>query len=296
MATMAAALLLGSGVALLSYTSAVLAATSLYPDLKTLTPTALRFDTATIDGSTHNVLRFSNTVWNAGEGRMELRATTVKTTAGKKTRVRQRIYDDAGGYTTRLAGDMVYHATHNHFHFENFARYELWTRTAYDNWVASGRSQGQAQRRATKTTFCLMDTRIEKALPGTPSSAYYTQCGQSFQGISVGWGDEYRYSLPDQWIDLGTSNLANGDYVLRSVADPNDRLYESANKNNSTRESAQANEAVTFFSVDGSTITVSNHPSAATAQQRAQQETTTLAETTTVEQTVPSGQEDFGAQ
>jgi hypothetical protein len=94
MATMAAALLLGSGVALLSSTSAVLAATSLYPDLKTLTPTDLRFDTATIDGSTHNVLCLSNTVWNAGEGRMELRATTVKTTAGKKTRVRQRIYDD----------------------------------------------------------------------------------------------------------------------------------------------------------------------------------------------------------
>src|SRR4028118_1500863 len=110
MATMAAALLLGSGVALLSYTSAVLAATSLYPDLKTLTPTDLRFDTATIDGSTHKVLRFSNTVWNAGEGRMELRATTVKTTAGKKTRGRQGISDDGGGGGDRRAGDMVYHA------------------------------------------------------------------------------------------------------------------------------------------------------------------------------------------
>jgi hypothetical protein len=257
MATMATALLLGSGAALLS-TSVALGATSLYPDLKTLKPTDLRFDTAIINGSTHNVLRFSNTVWNSGKGPMELRAKTVETTAGKKTRVRQRIYDDAGGYITRVAGDMVYHAAHNHFHFENFASYELWTRTAYDNWLASGRSQGQAQRRATKTTFCLMDTRMEKALPGTPSSAYYTQCGQSFQGISVGWGDKYRYSLADQWIDLGTSNLANGNYVLRSVADPNNRLYESANKNDLSRESVRANEAVTFFSVNGSTITVSN--------------------------------------
>jgi hypothetical protein len=256
-ATMATALLLGSGVALLS-ASGALAATVLYPDLKTLAPTDLRFDTATIDGSTRNVLRFSNTAWNSGAGPLELRARTVKTTAGKKTRVRQRIYDDAGGYITRLAGDMVYHRSHNHFHFENFASYELWTRTDYDNWVASGRSQGQAQRRSTKTTFCVMDTNIVKALPGTPSSAYYTECGQSFQGISVGWGDTYLYSLPDQWIDLGTSNLADGDYVLRSVVDPNNRLYESDNRNDPSRESAQANEAVTFFSVNGSTITVTN--------------------------------------
>jgi hypothetical protein len=258
MATMATVLLLGSGVALHS-TSVALAATSRYPDLKTLTPTDLHFATATINGTTHNVLRFSNMVWNSGEGPMELRAKTVNTTAGKKTRVKQRIYDDAGGYITRLAGDMVYHPTHNHFHFENFASYELWTRTDYDMWVASGSSQGQAQRRATKRTFCLMDTNnMEKALPGTPSSAYYTQCGQSFQGISVGWGDEYTSNLPDQWIDLGTSNLADGDYVLRSVADPNNLLYESANKKDPTRESVQANEAVTFFRVNGSTITVTN--------------------------------------
>jgi hypothetical protein len=36
----------------------------------------------------------------------------------------------------------------------------------------------------------------------------------------VGWGDTYRYYLVDQWIDLGTSSLPDGQYILRSVADP----------------------------------------------------------------------------
>ena len=253
-ATVAAALL-ASGVALLLASGAG-AATLLFPNLKTLKPTDLRFDTATVNGSTHNVLRFSNTVWNSGVGPLEIRARTVTTTSGKKTRVSQRIYDNAGGYVSRYAGDMIYHSSHNHFHFQNFASYELWTRADYDAWLASGRTQGQAQRRGTKTTFCLMDTAQVQTLPGSPSSARYTQCGQNFQGISVGWADEYLYSLPEQWIDLGTSALPDGDYVLRSVADPNNRLYESANKNDPSRESAQANEAVTFFSVTAGAITI----------------------------------------
>src|SRR4051794_22602610 len=54
------------------------AATPLWPDLKTLPPRALKIDRTdvSVDGSGqfHNVLRFSNTVWNAGEGRLEIRA------------------------------------------------------------------------------------------------------------------------------------------------------------------------------------------------------------------------------
>jgi len=247
------AALLASAVALLS-ASGARAATSLYPDLKTLEATDLVFDTATINGSTRNVLRFSNTVWNAGEGRLEIRPKTVNTSSGKKTRVYQYIYDDAGGSMRKTAGDMVYHAAHNHFHFQNFARYELWTRADYDAWLASGGSQGQAQRRGTKTTFCIMDTYQVQDLAGSPSAPAYSECSNTRpQGLSVGWGDEYAYTLPQQWIDLGTSNLADGQYVLRSVADPTNRLYESANKNDQSRESEQDNEAVTFFSVAGRT-------------------------------------------
>jgi len=234
-----------------------LAATPLYPNLKTLKPTDLRFGTQTINGTTHKVLRFSNTVWNAGEGRLELRANTVSTSSGKKTRVNQYVYDTAGGFTSKYVGDMVFHSSHNHCHFQDFARYELWTRADYDNWVASNRAQGQAIKRGAKTTFCIMDTNLVQRLPNSPSNSVYNSCSPSVQGMSVGWGDTYGYYLADQWIDLGTSSLPNGQYVLRSVADPSNNLYESANRSDTSREGQQENEAVTFFTVQASTITIS---------------------------------------
>jgi hypothetical protein len=221
------------------------AATPLYPDLKTLPPKDLRFGYAVIDGTTHNVLRFSNTSWNAGEGRLEMRGEVVSDT---RTKVYQRIYDNAGSYTEVYIGDFIFHPSHNHWHFENYADYELWTRTEYDKWISSGRINGQAQRRGTKTTFCIMDNVKVQNLPGSPSSPVYSQCGQALQGMSIGWGDIYDYTLADQWIDLGYSNLPDGNYVLRSVTDPKNLIFESGN-NDPSRESAQANEAVTFFSV-----------------------------------------------
>jgi lysyl oxidase len=223
-----------------------------YPDLKTLKPTDLQFDT--VGGS--QVLRFSNTVWNRGQGPLELRGKTVTTSTGDKTRVFQRIYDGSGNYTSKAVGVFAYHPSHNHFHFGDFARYELWTRAEYDRWVESGGSQGQAQRRGSKTTFCIMDTRKVRDLTGSPGSTVYSQCGRTLQGLSVGWGDTYGYHLPEQWIDLGTTRLADGRYVLRSVADPKNRLYESANKNNALRESDSANANKTFFTVNGTNITI----------------------------------------
>jgi hypothetical protein len=74
--------------------------------------------------------------------------------------------------------------------------------------------------------------------------------------MAIGWGDEYHSSLPDQWIDLGSARLADGDYVLRSVTDPENRIIESPGKADASRESAIANEAVTFFTVTGDQIRV----------------------------------------
>ena len=201
---------------------------------------------------TRKVLRFSNTAWNAGAGPLELHGTPDGTST-----VTQRIFDDAGGYTDVAVGnDFTFHPGHNHFHFEDFAEYELWTKADYDAWIASGRSVGRAQRVGTKTTFCVMDASRVQTLPGTPAAAAYSQCGTSVQGLSVGWGDTYGWSLPEQWIDLGGAYLPNGTYVLRSIADPRNKLYESANRSDPARESPQTNEATTVFTVKRNHIRV----------------------------------------
>ena len=223
--------------------SSTKAASFLYPDLKTVPPADLRLDYQLINGATHYLLRFSNTSWNAGEGRLELRGETI---LNNKTKVNQRIYDSLGNFTDVYVGDFVFHPSHNHFHFENYADYELWTQAEYNNWIASGRNNGQAQKRGSKTTFCIMDNVKIQNLPGSPASPQYSQCGQTLQGMSIGWGDVYVYTLPDQWIDLGTSSLPAGSYVLRSVVDPKNLIVESAN-NDPAREGAAANEAVTYF-------------------------------------------------
>jgi hypothetical protein len=248
-------LLVLAGVVALPYATAN-SATILFPDLKTVPPSNLSFSTATVNGSTHHVLRFSNAVWNAGEGKMELRGSSSR--KKRQTRVYQRLYDKAGHFTERTVGTFIFHPAHNHWHFEGFAEYQLWNRAAYDTWIASGRTQGAPLFRGTKTTFCLVDSYRVQALPGSPSSPAYTQCGRDLQGISVGWADLYASTLPEQWLDLGASPLANGQYVLRSVADPLNRMYESGYRADPARESAAANEATTRFTVNNGVITITS--------------------------------------
>jgi Lysyl oxidase len=231
-----------------------------YPDLRTQAPRDLRFDTVSIDGVARRVLRFSNTVWNAGSGPVHLIAKTDR--QAKKSQVFQRIYSNStasGQYDQRHVGDFVFHPAHNHFHLENFAEYQLWPAAAWDQWVADGRPNGTEHSflrgQGVKTTFCVMDTaRVDASLPGSPASAAYDTCGRTTQGLSVGWGDTYGWNLADQWVVLDNTGLADGLYVLRSIADPLNLLYESSNRGNSTVESRTANEELTTFRVVQGTI------------------------------------------
>jgi hypothetical protein len=260
--SMTFALLVGSAmVALLVAPRAQAEPRILYPNLKTVKPFDLEFGTETIDGQTHQLLRFSNTVYNAGAGPMELRGETITTPDGQeKTRVYQRLYDTRGKrHTAGAVGTFVYHPQHDHFHFGDFAEYQLWTRSEYNAWLRSDRTEGspkRANRLSSKVTFCIQDYEKVDLKLSSPQYPVYDLCDPHLQGISVGWGDTYGYYLYDQWVDLGTAPLADGRYVLRSVADPENRLYESRGKTDGARESRKANAAVTYFTVEGGTIAV----------------------------------------
>jgi hypothetical protein len=263
-------LLVASSVALASSAAPASAATLRYPNLKTLPPRDLRFDTADVDASEatvmHNVLRFSNTVWNAGPGPLEVRGKiNLETKTGPAT---QRVYDDAGGYTEFPAGSFYWHAAHQHYHYDNWGRYELWTKSGYEAWLASGRTVGNPVVGA-KTTSCMIDEEFIRNVPNQPYPPVYgtegcfpDSQGNMRQGISPGWGDTYDYFRFEQWIDLGEKgSLADGQYVLRSVADPTNKIYESPNKEDPARESQEDNEAITMFAVQGGKLVDSNPPS-----------------------------------
>lgn len=217
---------------------------SLYPELRSLPPTDLHFDQ--LDDGTH-LLRFSNTVWNAGEGRLELEGEPHPRRNVAK-RIYQNLYDaPAGGNLTshkQVASDVIYHASHEHFHFADFASYLLLKQNSAGDYQAT-------TKRGSKTSFCIMDTaRVQ----GNHSNQYQL-CGRELQGLSVGWGDTYDSSLPDQWVVLGAQLLSDGAYGLQSTADPKGVLDEGG------KERETNNTAATYFRVvDGAIQNVRDTP------------------------------------
>ncbi len=87
-----------------------------------------------------------------------------------------------------------YSQCHDHYHFDEFARYEL---LDGDVVVATGHKQA----------FCMLDT-VSWAWPNELSKF---DCAN--QGISRGFSDWYDAGLPCQWIDIST--VPAGDYTLR---------------------------------------------------------------------------------
>ncbi len=201
---------LAVGLVALSGTQ-LFAATQNLPNLTPFPAKDIRIGIGT-DGN--RALRFSTLSSNKGLGALELRAGTVDNANGKQE-ILQRIYLSDGSFQDVSAGSFVWHAGHNHFHFDDYALYTLQPVNA----------PGASDRIGVKTTFCVMDTtRVNTKLPGAPKRAVYKTCGATVQGMSVGWGDQYGYQLIGQEIDI--TGLPNGDYNLKIEVDPKHHLEE----------------------------------------------------------------------
>ena len=167
-------------------------------------------------------LMFSATTWNNGDGPLVLVAGETDP-ATLKQKVYQRVFLSDGTFYDRVAGDFVWHPSHNHFHFEDYAVYTLQPFNA----------PGASARTSAKTSFCVMDnTAVDTTLPRAPNKPVYVICGNAMQGMSVGWGDTYTNQLPGQSIDL--TGLPDGDYKLIIEADPKKRLLEINESDNSS--------------------------------------------------------------
>lgn len=215
------------------------------PDLRTLAPAALSLKRESSgDLKDHYLLRFDNTVGNWG-GPLEIVANLQHSRD-----LTQNIYDAYTGgsivSSVSVGSDLVFHPTHNHFHFQDFATYLLLKKDVNGTYQPTTRV-------GTKTSFCIVDT-IRVAVLGSGVSTNRT-CTAAKQGLSAGWADVYDANLPDQWIDFGTSTPADGDYAIKSTADPKNKLLESNDDNNS---------ATTYFSIRAGKIVTANQTSACT--------------------------------
>jgi lysyl oxidase len=249
--------LVGWGTAVfvgLSCAPGVASAALTYPDLRALPPADVRLETQAVGGQTHNLVRFSTQVANQGEGPLELQGTKRSLLSDEIYDVKQWIYDPMrpvydlrGPADKEPVGIFYYHPEHFHYHFDDFADYELWRKRAFDRAQARGFASGAPLFSSEKVSFCVMDS--DKV--GDGGVATYDSCGPQKQGISRGWADTYHWDLYGQWIDVGPTPLRDGRYVLRVVADPTNKLFESPSRADASREDRVANSAVTQIEIRG---------------------------------------------
>ncbi|MEC9464961.1 MAG: lysyl oxidase family protein [Myxococcota bacterium] len=110
--------------------------------------------------------------------------------------------------------DWVYAICHDHYHFEDYAYYELIT--------AEGR---QITTVGYKNGWCVMDL----ANWGDDDDDC-TRYNCNNQGITAGCADIYASSLDCQWIDI--TSILDGEYTVRVTTNPYLRLYELDYSNN----------------------------------------------------------------
>ena len=157
------------------------------PDLQTLPPTDLRLLVDPNNG--RKMIRFSNSVVNLGSGPLEFQGKFDRSTG--VVQVTPVIYRSDSTYIERRIGELLFHEEHDHWHWDDFSEYEVWTVTPDGALDALIYSSG-------KVSYCLRDDEQALADPTSkdalrmgnfPHQAVYRGCGWSRQGISAGWID-----------------------------------------------------------------------------------------------------------
>jgi hypothetical protein len=174
-------------------------------------------------------LRFSASIVNVGDADL-LVAAHRPMPFGDDWTVRQRVVDATGGYSERateatlvFAGDQ-----HDHWHVAEAEAHQVET------------MDGEVVASLIKVGFCFFDN-LDYAtdLPSAPPAEVHraAECGEQFHrdigmGLSVGWGDEYPWYLLGQSIEI--TDVPDGQYRLRAIADPADWFTETDETNNDT--------------------------------------------------------------
>ncbi|HTQ44616.1 MAG TPA: lysyl oxidase family protein [Polyangiaceae bacterium] len=170
---------------------------SLVQDTRTFAPT----DCAILEGciltpGTRKLLRFDTATENIGNADL---------TVGDPTQNACFVYSDC----------------HQHYHFRGVASYTLYQADG-TTVAAVGHKQG----------FCLEDVDPIPSLdppPANPANPYVC----TYQGLHVGWEDDYPAGVDCQWIDI--TDVPPGPYIVSVVVNAQHYLPESNYDNNEIR-------------------------------------------------------------
>jgi lysyl oxidase len=174
-------------------------------------------------------LGFESAAENVGEGPLVVIGNRPNVGVSRMRIVQEIRRTDGSTRTIPAPASLRYVRSpdHSHWHFLGFMRYEL--RTA----------EGRRVRRDRKTGFCLGDRyRLGlKPAHAEASPRFADECGKGKpgllsmrEGISVGYGDNYKANLEGQEFDV--TELPAGRYVLVHRVNPQRLLRESDYGNN----------------------------------------------------------------
>ncbi len=219
--------------------AAPLAAVEKLPDLVTVVPTQVQL----VNKQQKEILRFTNAMVNLGDANLQFHPDAALSENGTQDAL-QDIFDEHGNVVRSVkVSTFAYHPEHNHWHIANVAHFSV------RRGSPTGPQFGQA---SIKVTFCLIDWW--KMLDNSPSNERtYFDCSRTspFQGISVGWADQYHQSTVGQQLDI-TGIPAADDWYLVSVSNPEQVFIEKSYTNNT----AWAKFSITSVSTGNKKLTV----------------------------------------
>lgn len=204
--------------------AAAAAAAPLLPDLGMARLSSL--SASTVEG--RRLLRFSTVIVNVGAGPFEL--TAERKPNSYFTAVQRVTGSDGSTSEVAVPTRFVFAGDgHQHWHVKDLETYRL---ERLDN--------GAHRGTGAKSGFCFFDNITYRlTLPNAPQAPQFGEkgCGKQSStklsmGLSIGWGDLYPSTLPDQFIDI--TDLASGRYRLRATADALGMFTESNQTNNET--------------------------------------------------------------
>ncbi|GAA4694706.1 lysyl oxidase family protein [Nocardioides conyzicola] len=174
-------------------------------------------------------LRFSATVWNAGDSPLVVDGFRQN---GKDLMDAYQYFFDADGNQTGYQSVGHLHwdpkPSHQHWHFEDFARYSLLRKDKTEAAVSK------------KEAFCLANTdAVDLTVPSAAwkpeNTNLATSCGD-YSSLSIrevlaaGWGDTYTQYRAGQSFPI--AKLPNGVYYIAVAANPDGHLVETSTTNN----------------------------------------------------------------
>jgi hypothetical protein len=203
-------------------------APELLPDLEQDRPSDVAIRTVDRGGSRRHLLVFASAVANVGAGPLVIEGRRTSTAQPRMTADQLVFHADGSTQTIRRVGRLRYVVSpdHEHWHLLDFDRYELRRASDFTRVV-----------RDRKTGFCLGDRYAVGPESGEPT--FTGACGlgrrdlpRIAEGISPGFGDDYRAALEGQYLDV--TRVRAGRYLLVHRANPRRTLMESDYTNNAS--------------------------------------------------------------